>query len=63
MSLEKDRKNSKMYYYLIILNIEGQKYENKNLGLPVNKNIEDYAIKLSEINKFLGYMAWAEIYL
>ena len=52
-----------MYYYLIILNIEGQKYENKNLGLPVNKNIEDYAIKLSEINKYLGYMAWAEIYL
>lgn len=52
-----------MLYYIIILNIEGLKYENKNLGLPVNKNFEEYAIKLSEINKYLGYMGWAEIYL
>lgn len=31
--------------------------------MPSKKNLEDYATKLSDHNKYLGYLAWAEIYL
>jgi len=48
---------------ILILNIEIGKHEYKSLGLKPKGNVETYAAKLSEYNKYLGYLGWAEVYL
>ncbi len=35
----------------------------KQLSLAPFKKQKDYALKIQKIDKYMGYMAWAEIYL
>lgn len=52
-----------MLYFILIMNIEIKKAENKALGISPFKNVEDFASKLMSNNKYLGYLGWAEVYL
>ena len=63
LALSKDKKNSKAIYLILIMNIEITKQEYATLNLTPFRNIEDYAAKLSDLNKYLGYMGWAEVYI
>ena len=63
LTLKKDPSNPKVLYLILIMNIEIKKPQHKPLSIPAFKNPEDLASKLMNLNKYLGYLGWAEVYL
>lgn len=61
--LKLDKKNIKMIYLVLLLNIEAKDPIHSGLELRRFRKLEDCANTISGINKYMGYLAWSEIYL
>ena len=60
--LQLNNKSKVSIFLLLYLTLFMEKVQKKYNMLPKKKS-KDYALKIQKANKYLGYIAWAEIYL
>ncbi len=55
--------NPKTLYLILVLNAEAKKSKYKDIDIKTFKPLNELAHKISNINKYFGYLAWSEVYL
>lgn len=61
-SLDINHESLASLFMIIKLCAYAEKYESR-FGLKFKKQAKDFALKIKKLDPYMGYMAWAEIYI